>query len=200
LERRKQILFFSSPCLLVRLANEPQRTAILKAAKTAKEHKTKIVFDPGAHNLIRSEPRLFARALDFCDVFLPNLDEASEITNMTNMDKIIRTLRNKASLTAIKCGKNGCILINKKEIVKMPSHKVNCVDSTGAGDAFNSALIFGLFNGLTLENIGRFANWFAGEVAKHLGARSFPSKSRIRKFLEQMSDSGCNPTLELDNH
>jgi len=168
------------------LANEPQRTAILKAAKTAKEHKTKIVFDPGAHNLIRSEPRLFAKALDVCDFFLPNLDEASEITNTTNKDDIISELKNRAPLTAMKCGKDGCILISKERVVTVPSFNVKCVDSTGAGDAFASAFIFGLANNFPLKNVGQLANWFASQVTTRIGARNFPSKTEIRSFLKRL--------------
>ena len=180
--RRSEYLYFSG----YSLANEPQRAAILKAAKTAKEHKTKMVFDPGAHNLIRSEPRLFAKALDLCDVFLPNLDEASEITSTTNEDDIISALKNRAPLTAMKCGKDGCILISKKRVARVPSFNVKCVDSTGAGDAFASALILGLANNFPLENVGQFANWFASQVTTRLGARNFPSKTEIRSFLKEM--------------
>lgn len=179
---RSEYLYFSG----YSLANEPQRTAILKAAKMAKEHKTKIVFDPGAHNLIRSEPRLFAKALDLCDVFLPNLDEASEIASMTDKDGIINVLKNRVPLTAMKCDKDGCILISKKRVVTVPSFNVKCVDSTGAGDAFASALIFGLANNFSLKSVGQLANWFASQVTTWMGARNFPSKTEIRSFLKEL--------------
>ena len=180
--RRSEYLYFSG----YSLANNPQRTAILKAVKTAKEHKTKIVFDPGAHNLIRSEPGLFAKALDLCDVFLPNLDEASEITNTVNKDDIISALKNRASLTAMKCGKDGCMLINKKETVKVPGFKAKCVDSTGAGDAFAAALTFGLVKDFPLKHVGQLANWFASQVTTRIGARDFHSKTEIRSFLREL--------------
>jgi sugar/nucleoside kinase (ribokinase family) len=180
--RRSEYLYFSG----YSLANKPQRTAILKAAKTAKEHKTKIIFDPGAHNLIRSEPRLFTEVLDLCDVFLPNLDEGSEIASTTDKDGIINALKKRVPLTAMKCGKDGCILINKKETVKVPGFKAKCVDSTGAGDAFASALIFGLANNFPLKNVGQLANWFASQVTTRIGARNFPSKPEIRGFLKEL--------------
>ena len=183
--KRSEYLYFSG----YSLANEPQRTAILKAAKTAKEHKTKIVFDPGAHNLIRSEPRLFAKALELCDVFLPNLDEASEITSTTNKDDIISALKNRAPLTAMKCGKDGCILISKKRVARVPSFNIKCVDSTGAGDAFASALIFGLANNFPLKNVGQLANWFASQVTTRIGARNFPSKTEIQSFLKELKNA-----------
>jgi sugar/nucleoside kinase (ribokinase family) len=179
---RSEYLYFSG----YSLANEPQRTAILKAAKLAKEHKTKIVFDPGAHNLIRSEPRLFAKALDLCDVFLPNFDEASEITCTINEDGITSALRTRAPFTAMKCGEDGCVLITKRKIVRIPSFNVKCVDSTGAGDAFAAGLIYGIVKGLPLFSTGRLANWLASKVVTRFGARSFPSRTEIRGFLKEM--------------
>lgn len=81
----------------------------------AKNRGARVVFDPGAHNLIRSGHHLFANVLDLCDVFLPNLDEASEITSTKDREDIICALKNRVLLTAMKCGKDGCILINKKK-------------------------------------------------------------------------------------
>jgi ribokinase len=180
--RRSEYLYFSG----YSLANEPQRTAILKAAKTAKEHKTKIVFDPGAYNLIRSEPRLFVEALGLCNVFLPNLDEASEITGATNKEDIISALKSKAPLTAMKCNKDGCVMISKKMVVRVPSFHVKCIDSTGAGDAFSAGLIFGMAKGLPLCSTGRLANWFASKVVTRTGARSYPSRAETQSFLEKL--------------
>jgi len=192
--KSSEYLYFSG----YSLANEPQRTAIMKAAKTAKEHKTKIVFDPGAHNLIRKEPRLFANALDLSDVFLPNLDEASEITCTTNKDDIINALKNRAPLTAMKCGKAGCTLFNKKETIQVPAFKAKCVDSTGAGDAFAAALIFGLANNFPLKSVGQLANWFASQVTTRIGARNFPSTTEIRSFVKQR-DLNPRPALRHRN-
>lgn len=168
------------------LVNEPAQSAILLAARVAKERGARVLFDPGAHNLIRSERHLFAKALDLCDVFLPNLDEASEITSTTNKDDIISALKNKAPLTAMKCGRDGCILVSKKRVVRVPSFNVKCVDSTGAGDAFAAGLIYGMVKNLPLLSTGRLANWLAAKVATKVGARSFPSRTEIRSFLKEL--------------
>jgi sugar/nucleoside kinase (ribokinase family) len=165
------------------LINEPQQSAILQGIETSRKYNAKIVFDPGAHNLIRSKPQLFAKILDLCDVFSPNLDEASATTNATNIGDIVNKLKGKVPLTTLKCGENGCILISENNTVKVPGVKVRCMDPTGAGDAFTAALIYGLTHELPLEATGQLANWFAAQVVKHPGPRSFPTKSRIDYFL-----------------
>lgn len=185
--KRSKYVYFSGYSLV----NEPQQSAILQAIQTSRKYNTKIVFDPGAHNLIRSKPHLFLKILDLCDVFSPNLDEALAITNATNIDDVVNKLKSKVPLTALKCGENGCILINEKNTIKVPVFKTKCVDPTGAGDAFTAALIYGLAHELPLEATGQLANWFGAQVVTCIGPRSFPTKSRINRFFKKIKTLLC---------
>jgi len=153
------------------------------AIDLAKQFKTKIVFDPGAYNIVKSNRELFLKLLDLCDVFTPNLEEAQAITKATDLKHVISQLRGKVPLTALKCGENGSILIKGKNVLKIPSAQVTVSDPTGAGDAFTAALIYGLAHTLPLETTGKLANWVAAEVAAHLGSRGFPSKTKSNQFL-----------------
>ena len=183
LVKTSKYVYFSG-CSLV---NEPQRSAILRAIELARRSKVRTVFDPGAYNLVKFNQEFYVELLNLSDVFTPNLKEALVITNTTNVEDAILKLRNKIPLVALKCGKNGSTLISGKSIIKTSSFKVRCLDSTGAGDAFTAALIYGLARGLSLETIGRLANWFAAQVTTRVGPRSFPSKSSIDQFFEDLS-------------
>lgn len=165
------------------LVNDPQRSAVLRAVEIARRFKAKTVFDPGAYNIVKSRRKFILRTLELCDIFSPNLEEAQAITNATNIDDIISQLRDKVPLTALKCGADGSILIDRKETVKVSGFKVKALDPTGAGDAFTAALIYGLSQAMPLESTGKLANWVAAEVIKHVGSRGFPSKSEIDRFL-----------------
>jgi len=180
--RRSNSIYFSGYSLV----NDPQRNAIFRAVDLAKKFKRKIVFDPGAFNLVESQKKLFTKLSGLCDVFSPNLEEACAITNVTNIEDLTDKLREKIPLTALKCDKNGCILISKESIIRVPGYNVRCIDPTGAGDAFTAGLIYGLSRGLPLESIGRLANWFAAEVVTNIGPRSFPVKSKINHFLRRL--------------
>lgn len=181
--RRSKYVYFSGYSLV----NDPQRSAVLRAIGLARKFKAKIVFDPGAYNIIKSRRKIFLRLLDLCDIFSPNLEEAQAITNATNIEDIISQLRDKVPFIALKCDANGSILISGKNIVKIPSFKVRVLDPTGAGDAFTAALIYGLAHALPLESTGKLANWVAAEVVAHVGSRSFPSKSRSDLFLTKLA-------------
>jgi sugar/nucleoside kinase (ribokinase family) len=180
--RKSTYLYFSGYSLVV----DPQRSAILRAIDLAKKFKSKIIFDPGAFNLVKSEKALFTKLLDSCDVFSPNLAEARAITNVSDTDDVIDKLREKVPLTALRCDENGCILISKENVVRISSYDVECVDPTGAGDAFTAGLIYGLCRGLPLQSIGQLSSWFAAEVITRIGPRSFPTKSKIERFLKRL--------------
>lgn len=186
--KRSKYVYFSG----FSLVNNPQRNTVLRAIDQAKKLKKKIVFDPGAFNIIKSEIRLFDSILDMCDVFSPNLEEARAITNSNDIDDVVCKLQDRVPLTFLKCDKYGSILISKDEIVRSPSGNVNCLDSTGAGDAFTAAAVYGLSHNLPLESIGQFANWFSGEVISKIGPRSYPKKSRIDDFLKSLFSHNPN--------
>ena len=178
---KSEYLFFSG----YSLAASSTIDTICYAVNLAKENNVKIVFDPGAHNLIRSNFSLFNKLMYLSDVFCPNVSEAKAMTQTNSLNVTIRKFKERAELTAIKCGAGGCFLINQKKCIKIPAFKTDCEDTTGAGDAFDAALIFGLINNMPLETTGQFANWFAAKIVQRTGARGFPAKKEITDFLEK---------------
>jgi sugar/nucleoside kinase (ribokinase family) len=177
-----QFVYFSG----FSLVSDPQRNSILGAVNQAKRLGKKIVFDPGAYNLAKSEAKLFDDILNKCDVFSPNLEEARAITKTDDMDELVRKLQERVPLTLLKCDKNGSVLITKDEIVRIHASHIKCVDPTGAGDAFIAGALYGLSRRLPMKSIGQLANWFSAEVVSQQGPRSFPTKSRIVRFLKRL--------------
>jgi sugar/nucleoside kinase (ribokinase family) len=180
--KKSKCIYFSGYSLV----EDPQQTAILRGIELAKKYNAKVVFDPGAYNLIQSKPKLFAKIISLSDVFSLNLDEAIAITDSTNINDVINKFKNEVPLTALKCGSNGCIFISKNDVLKIPGIKVKCTDPTGAGDAFTAALIYGLVRRYPLKQIGKLANWFAAQKVSQIGPRSFPIKTRINNFLANL--------------
>jgi ribokinase len=183
--KNSEYLYFSGYSLF----SNPQRDAILHAFELARKDHIKVVFDPGAYNLVKSNLDLFRGISDKCDVFCPNLEEAKAITKTTSLKKAVVELQKRKKVTALKCGARGCLLIGPKNPTRIRAFKTECRDTTGAGDAFAAGLIFGLVKHFPLESIGRLANWFAARVVTNIGARNFPSKEEIRHFLKRIEDS-----------
>ena len=64
-----------------------------------------------------------------------------------------------------------------------PSFKVKAVDTTGAGDSFNSGFLHGLLNDYTLEESCKIGNWVASKSICGFGMEAFPSKEDLEEFL-----------------
>jgi fructokinase len=170
------------------LVRSPQRETIIRAAEIAKEHDKIVVFDPGAFNIIRNERSSFHRLLQLTEILCPNAQEAMELTGIRNVYTAIKRLTDLVPLVIVKLGNEGAIIScnNDQNLLKIPVCKTVCVDTTGAGDAFVGAVIFGHSLRMPLEHIGRFANWFAAKKVEKLGGRSFPSQKQIIDFLRNV--------------
>jgi ribokinase len=171
-----------------------QQNAVLKAVDIAQHHKVKVVFDPGAYNLIQPRRKLFQHLLASSDLFCPNLKEAIAITNAETLDLAVERLRESTTLTALKLGEKGSILVCGKETIKTPAFRVTVADTTGAGDAFTAAIIYGLTQNLPLNLTAHLANWYAAQLITSYGARSYPSKNKILSFIKSLKNSKrfCN--------
>lgn len=170
------------------LFRDPQKTAVLKAIEISRKHGAKIVFDPGAYNLAILNRRLFAKLLELCDVISLNVEEAGAITGKTSFKDMITEIGQKVPLTVLKCGGKGSLIFEDGKIIRTEGYNVKPIDTTGAGDAFTSALIYGLNHQLPLDLTGELANWFAAQVTRKIGARSFPPKPVIERFLKTLSE------------
>jgi sulfofructose kinase len=68
-------------------------------------------------------------------------------------------------------GKDGALGLCEQGYARSRGFKVDCVDSTGAGDVFHGAFIYGLAQGWTLERVLDFSNAAAALNCTALGAR-----------------------------
>lgn len=76
-------------------------------------------------------------------------------------------------------------IIKGKEIV-VPAYKVDAIDTTGAGDAFNGGLLAALSEGKELWEAVRFANGLAALSVQRLGTTpSMPTREEVDKFLAE---------------
>ncbi|WP_313638266.1 ribokinase [Paenibacillus sp.] len=69
-------------------------------------------------------------------------------------------------------GEHGCSYLVNGNIQTVPALKVDVVDTTGAGDAFNGGLGFGIASGWTLSEAISFAGKVAGRSVMKLGAQA----------------------------
>ena len=168
-EIEKQInLIKSSKIFLTQL--EVPKDVTLHCLKTAKENGCITILNPAPASEISKE---FYNNIDF---FTPNETEAEFYTGIkiTNdqeakqaADKLINLGIKKVIITL---GEKGLFYSDGKEEIYLKASSVKAIDTTGAGDAFNGGLAFGLSKEKPIKECLELANKVAGISTTKLGA------------------------------
>lgn len=110
--------------------------------------------------------------LPFIDYFFPNHEEISRLTGEKDPEKNAELLMQAGvSCAVIKCGGEGCLIRTKTERIRIPAYPIQAVvDTTGAGDCFAAGFLWGLLEGFSLEECGRFACAVASCTVEQMGA------------------------------
>lgn len=115
----------------------------------------------------------------------------SEELNPASAPGFARSLvRRGAHNVIIKMGSRGAYVAASTVEEFLPAFKVQAVDSTAAGDAFNGGLAVALLRGKGLLAAARFASAVAALSVTRMGAQpSMPTARDVGRFLKVMSQS-----------
>ena len=106
------------------------------------------------------------------DLLFGNEGEFKALFENDNIEKIIKELTTLNKIFVITLGKEGAICVNKKDIFRTSSKRINKVtDLTGAGDLFALGFIHGFMNQMGFEKSLELGAKSAGEIIQILGAR-----------------------------
>lgn len=107
--------------------------------------------------------------LPYVDYFTPNEKEALKITGTSTPEEAIKVLSEHLPTALVKLGKKGCLIRQNGVTTLVPAVNFSCVDSTGAGDAFISGLLYGIYHGYDALNCVRFGNITGGNAVTRIG-------------------------------
>jgi ribokinase len=174
-----------------------------RAAELARDHKTLVLLDPapvshGNHSVPRSlDPAIPSSALDHSaprpldhfhiDYLVPNEIEAHMLTGrMTPEEAAAVLLPETRRGVVISLGEEGALAVDRAAMNRFPGHKVEAVDTTGAGDAFRAGLAVRIAEGASLDDSVRFANACGALACTILGAEpSMPRLDAVERFPAQ---------------
>jgi 2-dehydro-3-deoxygluconokinase len=110
-------------------------------------------------------------AMKSVDVALPGLDDARTLTGLDQPDAIVDFyLRLGARVVALTLGKEGALVATPGRRERVASIRVEAVDATGAGDAFDGAFLAEFLNAGDPFEAARFANVAAALSTRGYGA------------------------------
>jgi ribokinase len=131
----------------------------------------KITFDPGSlyaqKGIAAIEP-----IVQNSFVMMPNTLELKLLTGETSIPEGAQKLIDMGvQIVAVKMGDKGCYVTNGEEKQTIPPYKVNAVDTTGAGDAFDAGFLYGLIQNKSLVDCGKLGNFVGSRCVTRMGAR-----------------------------
>lgn len=140
----------------------------LDAYKKLKEEGSIMIFDTGWEDDLSIKK--YEEYLKIADYYLPNQKEALKITGTDSVEAAAEKLSEYFETVIIKLDKDGCMVKDKDGTRIIPSMKgVVAVDSTGAGDAFMSGFMYGIYHDHPVDQCIRFGNVTGGTCVQGVG-------------------------------
>lgn len=161
-----------------------ENAAALHAARRAKENGARISLDIGSARPVSEE------LLHLADILIVSQDYFPELSSVEQAgDYCGELLKYNLILAGITFGKMGSYLVGKDTCVYQPAFPVTTMDSTGAGDVFHGAALYGFLHHFTTPELARFASACAAIKCGSMGGKSgIPGISQVRSFLAERGE------------
>ena len=159
---------------------------IRRAVELATDNNLDVILDLGSFNVVEDNlDFLHFLVKEYANVVFANADEARVYSGGKNMEDALAELAEECWIAVVKTGKDGSLIQNGEQIFRVSANKVNCIDTTGAGDLYAAGFIYGMLNDLNLGLCGEIGSILAGKVIEVIGAR-IPDEtwSRIKETVK----------------
>jgi ribokinase len=152
------------------------------ALQVARQHGVRTILNPAPAGHL--PPEVVALA----DYITPNETELEALSNnaSSSVEEAARSLLTTPQQTVVVTrGADGAQWVRQQGSLRLPTFKVDVVDTTGAGDAFNGGLAVALAEGKSLDEAIRFANATAALcVTKPGTAPSMPQRAVVEALMK----------------
>lgn len=106
------------------------------------------------------------------DIVFADEDEMTALFAVDSFDDVLAAIDGMPNLFVMTRSTQGSVIVHGDKKVVQPAITVDhVVDTTGAGDAYTAAFLFGLAAGKSLEECARLGTWCATQVIQQVGAR-----------------------------
>ena len=157
---------------------------IIPVYKELKKDGTILVLDTGYSDDMSIEKH--KDLIEVADYYTPNIDETEKLTGTRDYKEALKILGEYFEKPVVKLGKLGCAGYDKDYFVVDNIDEFSCVDATGAGDAFLSGFIYGLYNDLDFKQCILAGNITGGKCVTGVGCLTeYITKNEIKDYLEK---------------
>ncbi|QDT13669.1 adenosine kinase [Planctomycetes bacterium K23_9] len=148
------------------------KAAAYKAIDIAKKNNVKVAFtasDPFLVNMLKDE--IWELITGPVDLFFCNEEEAKSLTGESDPIQCAAKIHEHCDNVALTLGPKGSIVMHGGEALPIEGVEISALDTTGAGDMYAGALLYGITNGMNWKQAGHLASHAAARVVAQMGAR-----------------------------
>jgi fructokinase len=189
-----KLLHFGS----ISLIHEPSRSATIRAVELAKKHGVLVSYDPnlrlGLWNSAEEARETILSMMSHADILKISEEELEFLTGHADIEQGLKALSiYNIPYIFVTLGAEGSYVAAGKNMSKVSAMKVQAVDTTGAGDAYVSGILYSFheFNGAAatvsdLEKFAKFASVSGGLAASKKGAMTaLPTLEQVLELAEK---------------
>ncbi|WP_102264433.1 ribokinase [Mesobacillus jeotgali] len=177
IDRSEEVLRRSK---IVVLQLEVPKDVVEYTIKLAKKHDSYVILNAAPASELEVE------CLKMVDCLVVNETEAgfyagTKVASVEDAEAVCEKLALYANdLLVITLGEKGSILYSGNTLYRVPSEKVDAVETTGAGDSYVGALAYSLIHKKSPEEIGAFSSLVSSRTVMKIGAQNaMPTLSEV---------------------
>lgn len=169
--------------------NQELIKAGVEMAKTAG---LKVAIDLSSFNVVEANLSFLKELIKTnIDIVFANEEEAKSFTGKEPAEALDE-IAGMCEIAIVKVGKQGSLIKQGNNVIKVGTIKANAIDTTGAGDSYAAGFFYGLTHNYDLETCGKIAALVSGKVVEVMGA-NLPDqqwstvREEIRKIVKQQN-------------
>jgi len=174
------------------VGNSETEKAVMKAMKIAKSNGREISMDLADPGLIRAKiDSLKVMLKEYVDIVFVNEHEAFAFTGVEEEDAV-HILSEYCDVSIVKLGAKGSIIKhhdkikNTKTVHKVPIHKVEVVNTNGAGDAYAAGILYSIAHDIPMPKAGKIASYISSRVVSIPEATlSHSIEKEVKKIVDE---------------
>lgn len=155
------------------LWDAPETIAVVRQAiETARANNVKVAFSASDSFCVSRHRDDFIEILnDLADIYFANADEAKAISGCDDLETAIEKMAAACPCVVITNGGEGSTIVTEGKRYDIAPVPCTPVDTTGAGDSYAAAILYGIATNQEYAAMGAKAAEIASEVVSRLGAR-----------------------------
>ena len=157
---------------------------LIPVYKQLKREGTILVLDMGYSDDMSFEKH--KDLIQIADYYTPNIDETEKLTGTKDYKEALKILGEYFEKTILKLGKFGCAGFDGEYFAIDNIDEFKCIDATGAGDAFLSGFIYGLYNDFDFKKCILAGNITGGKCVTGIGCLTeYINEKEIVEYLNK---------------